>query len=62
MASDDASEAIGAIFLLIFMVAAALAAIAIVLLAGSVIGFGVSLANYGKAFQANVHLERPGVK
>jgi len=61
MAGDDVGEAIGAVLLVGLVIVAVLAGVVIVLAAGLLIGTGVGFANYCKAFQANVALERPGV-
>lgn len=55
-------QAIGAIFLAAVAIAAILAAIALMVTVGSLIGTGVALVNYCKAFQANVRFERPSIK
>jgi len=53
---------IGGIFLTMVMIAAAIAALVIVVAAGSLIGSGVGFVNYCKSFQGNVRLERPRVR
>ena len=66
MANDDGGEVlgmiIGGIFLTMVMIAAAIAALVIVVAAGSLIGSGVGFVNYCKSFQGNVRLERPRVR
>nr|VFK28091.1 MAG: hypothetical protein BECKMB1821G_GA0114241_10333 [Candidatus Kentron sp. MB] len=63
--SDDAGEALGALFL-ILLVLAAIAAIIFILMwvagimvaVGAAVGSGHAFYNYGRAFYANVRLER----
>jgi hypothetical protein len=59
MADSDAGEVIGAIFMIILVVVAVAVATAVVVVLGSLIGTGVGLVNYCKAFNANVRPEGP---
>jgi hypothetical protein len=61
VADNDADEIIGGIALVFLVVAAVIAAVMAVLLCGSILGSGVGLVNYLKAFNANVRFERPAV-
>lgn len=65
MAENDTGELLGKLFVGAFavmaVIAIALTAIALVLMCGSVLGTGVGLLNYYKAFASNVRPERPAV-
>lgn len=61
MADNDAGEILGGLAFFVLVVAAIIAAVAAVLVCGSVLGTGVGLVNYCKSFYANVRSERPAV-